>query len=207
MTLRVVGAGLGRTGTLSLKLALEKLLGGPCYHMMEVFGRPDDIPVWHAAARGESVDWDALLADYRASVDWPGASFWAEMHEAFPEALVLLSVRDAESWWDSASETIFPHIHSLPPDAPPMFQDWHRMVNDLIGSRFGGDITDRASAIAAFEAHNERVRQSVPADRLLEWRASDGWEPLCDALDLPVPDEPFPRANSREEFLDRTKWR
>jgi hypothetical protein len=205
MTVRVVGAGLGRTGTLSLKLALEKLLDGPCYHMMELFSRADDVPVWHAAARDESVDWHGLLADYRACVDWPGASFWPELHEAFPDALVLLSVRDAESWWGSASETIFPRIRSLPADAPPPFQDWHCMVTDLIANRFRGDITDRASSIAAFEAHNERVRQSVPADRLLEWRATDGWEPLCAALDLPVPDEAFPRANSREDFLDR--WR
>jgi hypothetical protein len=129
------------------------------------------------------------------------------MHEAFPDALVLLSVRDPESWWSSASETIFPRIQSLPADAPQMFQDWHAMVKDMIANRFGGEITDRASSIAAFEAHNERVRKSVPSDRLLEWRASDGWEPLCAALGVSVPEEPFPRANSREEFLDRTKWR
>ena len=106
--MRLVGAGLGRTGTMSLKLALEQLLEGRCYHMMEVFGRPDDIPVWHRAVRGEYPDWAAFLRDYDAAVDWPVAAFWRELADAFPDAPVLLSTRrDADAWWTSASETIF----------------------------------------------------------------------------------------------------
>src|SRR4051812_21490125 len=109
MTLRVVGAGLGRTGTHSLKNALEQLLGGPCYHMIEVFGRPDDIEVWRRAVNGDQPDWSAFLADYESAVDWPACSFWREISAANPEAVVLLSSRDADGWWKSATNTIF-HI-------------------------------------------------------------------------------------------------
>src|SRR5687768_4747018 len=107
MGLKVVGAGLGRTGTHSLKEALERLLGGPCYHMIEVFGRPDDIPTWHAAANGEMPPWNEFLAEFHAAVDWPAAAFWPELSEANPEAIILLSTRDTEGWWRSADQTIF----------------------------------------------------------------------------------------------------
>ena len=203
MALRVVGAGVGRTGTLSLKLALERLLGASCYHMMEIFGRPQDIPAWHAAARGEMPDWHELLGGYAAAVDWPVAAFWPELAEAFPDALVLLSVRDAESWWRSADATIFPNLRRQPPAEPAFMRPWHAMVMDLMAARFPDGIDDPAAAMARFERHNARVREIVPSERLLEWQASDGWEPLCAALGLPVPDEPFPRRNTREEFLLR----
>src|SRR5512139_2619631 len=106
MGLRIVGAGLGRTGTLSLKLALEKLLGAPCYHMLEVFAHPEHIAVWHTAAQGRPTDWPALFRGYAATVDWPGASFYRELMDAYPDAIVLLSTRDPDSWWRSASATI-----------------------------------------------------------------------------------------------------
>jgi hypothetical protein len=198
MTLRVVGAGLGRTGTLSLKLALERLLGASCYHMVEVFAHPEHIAAWHAAARGRMPDWEKLLTGYAAAVDWPAASFWPELAEAFPDALVLLSVRDPESWWRSASTTIFPATSAAPHDA------WLAMVRDVFAARFTSAIDDRPASIAAFERHNAEVRATVPAGRLLEWRAADGWAPLCAALELPVPDAPFPRVNTSEEFLART---
>lgn len=199
MSLRVVGAGLGRTGTLSLKLALERLLGAPCYHMMEVFTHPEHIPLWHSAATGEMPDWKELFRGYAAAVDWPAASFWPEISAAFPDAIVLLSVRDAESWWQSAHETIFPTSQAQKDTA------WLEMVNAMFTSRFTDELEDREACIAAFEQHNVRVRKTVPPDRLVEWRASNGWEPLCKALALPVPDEPFPRANTREEFLSRVR--
>src|SRR5436305_4995689 len=108
MTMRIVGAGLGRTGTHSLKLAIERLTGAPCYHMMEVFGHPEHLPIWRDAATGKEPDWPQLLEGYEAIVDWPGASFWRDMSEAFPEAVILLSTRaDAETWWKSAHNTIF----------------------------------------------------------------------------------------------------
>jgi len=203
MTLRVVGAGLGRTGTLSLKIALERLLGAPCHHMMELFGRPEQVPVWHAAARGEMPDWNEFLARYQAVVDWPAAAFWRELSEAFPEALVLLSVRDPDSWWKSASDTIFPEILREQTRVPPGLEGWQPMVRELLGARFDAPIENRQAATAAFEAHNGRVRETIAANRLLEWRAGDGWEPICEALSLPVPDEPFPRTNSTSEFIAR----
>ncbi len=195
MSLRVVGAGLGRTGTLSLKLALERLLGAPCYHMVAVFEHPEHIPVWHAAARGEPVDWRALFAGYAAAVDWPVGSFWPEVTAEFPDALILLSTRSAESWWQSASQTIFPA------SAEAAGTPWHAMWMELAQSRFTTRLDDRVAAIAAYERHNADVRARAPQQRLVEWTAKDGWGPLCRALGVPVPDEPFPHANSTEEFL------
>ena len=195
MTLQVIGAGVGRTGTMSLKLGLERLLGAPCYHMAEVFTHPEHIPLWHAAARGEPVDWRALFSGYAAAVDWPVGSFWPEVAAAFPDALILLSTRSAESWWQSASQTIFPF------SAKVAGTPWHAMWLDLAKNRFTPHLDDRAAAIAAYERHNADVRARAPKQRLLEWTAKDGWGPLCRALGVAVPDEPFPHANSTEEFL------
>ena len=194
--IRMVGAGLGRTGTLSLKLALEKLLGAPCYHMMEVFAHPPHIPVWHDAARGRLPDWRELLQGYAAIVDWPGASFYRELMAAFPDAVVVLSTRDPEAWWRSAHGTIFPSIRKAPPE-------WRAMVEAIFATRFTDALEDRDACIAAYERHNAEVRRTVPASRLLEWTAADGWAPLCRALALPLPDAPFPHVNSTEEFLGR----
>lgn len=201
MAVRVVGAGLGRTGTTSLKAALEQLLGAPCHHMFEVFGHPEQVPGWHAAARGEAVDWAALLDGYAAVVDWPGAAFWPELSDAFPDAVVLLSTRDPHAWYESASSTIFPNVGAESVD--DSMAEWHAMVREVFAARFTLDLDDEAATIAAFEAHNAAVRAAVPADRLVEWTATDGWAPLCAALDLPVPDEPFPRLNTRDDWATR----
>jgi hypothetical protein len=133
MTLRVVGAGLGRTGTASLQLALQQLLDGRCYHMAETFGRPDDIPVWHAAVKGTEPDWDVLLAEFVAAVDWPACEFWRELADANPDALVLLSTRSsADAWWKSAHDTIFTiTTREVPADAPPVFGAQIAMVTDM----------------------------------------------------------------------------
>jgi hypothetical protein len=198
MALKVVGAGLGRTGTNSLKLALERLLGEPCYHMIEVFPRPEHPAKWSAAYDGNPPDWDELFAGFGAAVDWPVAGQWSQIAAANPDALVLLSVRDADSWWRSASTTIFAAGGKTIDDDPD--GDWSKMAAKMLAA-FTPDWRDEAAAKAAFEAHNERVRATVPADRLLEWRASDGWEPICERLGVPVPDEPFPRTNTTEDFL------
>ena len=198
MTLRIVGAGLGRTGTNSLKLALERLIGEPCYHMIEVFGHPEHVPMWAAAGRGEPVDWHALFAGYGATVDWPSATFWREVAEAFPDALVLLSVRDsAAAWWRSADDTIFAHLRR---PTPPEMAAWREMVDTAIVARFPGVPDDAETAMASYEAHNAHVRATVPADRLLEWQPGDGWAPLCTALGAPVPDDPFPHVNTTDDF-------
>jgi sulfotransferase family protein len=194
----VVGAGLGRTGTHSLKLALEQLLGGPCYHMIEVFDRPDDIPVWHRAVNGDLPDWHEFLRDYRAAVDWPVAAFWRELMAAYPDALVLLSVRPTDEWWTSANNTIF-GISRREPPPDPVFGAQMRMAVDML-NKFDPDWSEEGPAKAAYEAHNDEVRATVPSDRLLEWQPGNGWEPICTALDLPVPDEAFPHVNTTDEF-------
>jgi hypothetical protein len=194
MTLRVVGAGVGRTGTTSLKLALERLLGGPCYHMMEVFTHPEHVPAWHAAARGEMPDWQDLMRGYVAAVDWPASAFWPELSRAFPDALIVHSVREPDSWWESASQTIFPRTLRAPHD------EWYAMVDEMFRRRFTDALDDRDACIAAFERHNAEVRRTAPRQRLVEWTAADGWAPLCAALGVPVPDEPFPRINTRDDW-------
>ena len=200
MTLKVVGAGLGRTGTHSLKIALEQLLGAPCYHMVEVFGRPDDIPVWQNAIDGDPPDWNEFLAEYSAAVDWPACAFWREIWAANPDAVVLLSSRDAAGWWKSANDTIFQIVdRELPPEAAAMKAQM-AMATDMLGKRFTANWHDEAEAKRAFEAHNADVRASVPADRLIDYRPGDGWEPICGALGVAVPDEPFPHVNSTDEF-------
>jgi hypothetical protein len=199
MSLKVVGAGMGRTGTHSQKIALEKLLGEPCYHMVEVFQHPDHVQVWHDAALDKPVDWQSLMAGYAAAVDWPASAFWKEMSEAFPDAIILLSLRDPESWWSSASETIFRHVPSMADDR----KEWFAMIQAIFKERFTADIHDKDACIAAFNRNNEEVLREAPKDRLLVWRPQDGWKPICDALGVPVPDEPFPRSNTKEEFIAR----
>ncbi len=199
--LRVIGAGLGRTGTHSLKLGLERLLGARCYHMAEVLPRPQDIPIWHAALKGERVDWHALFADYAAAVDWPAAAFWSQIADAFPDALIVLSVRDAASWWQSASSTIFAMYQRDPkPGDPP---GWRDMITDMFGNTLTPNFLDEAAAKEAFDRHNADVRKRAPANRLLEWHPRDGWGPLAAALGVPVPGEPFPVSNTSEQFRTR----
>lgn len=204
MSLRVVGAGLGRTGTASLKLALELLLGGRCYHMLEVMERPGDDAVWESALRGEPMDWSAFPADCVASVDWPACSFWRELVDANPQALVLLSMRASpQQWWASMARTIVPTLKSsVPPDQPQLAR--HReMVRALLRERFTPRWDKRAAAIAAYERHAEEVRRVADPQRLLEWRPGDGWEPICRALEISVPDVPFPHENTTAEFRAR----
>ena len=171
MSLQLIGAGVGRTGTLSLRAALETLLAAPCYHMFEVREHPEHIALWHAAARHEAVDWQSLLGPYTAAVDWPASAFWPEIAAAFPDAVILLSSRDAEGWWKSASETIFPATLRVD-------NEWRRMIDAMFASRFTLDITDKDASIAAYVAHNRRVREQAPAARLVEWQPGDGWEPI-----------------------------
>jgi hypothetical protein len=207
MTLRLVGAGVGRTGTHSLKLAVETLLGAPCYHMREVFEHPDHVTCWRAAADGEPVDWDAVFAGYAATVDWPGAAVWQEIAAAYPDAIVLLSVRDsAETWWRSADATIFQGLRREPPPDSDL-APWHAMVRELLAGRFTPHLDDELAAKAAYERHNAEVRAGVPRDRLVEWQPGDGWAPLCAALGVPVPDVPFPHVNTTAEFQEMMRSR
>ena len=198
MALQVVGAGVGRTGTHSLKVALEQLLGGTCHHMIEMFGRPDQVAGFTAAIDGEPTDWSALLADFTAMVDFPGSLFWREIAAANPDAPVLLSTRDAEGWYKSASNTIFLSFDHMPPELAP----WMDAVRRGLHDRFSDDFDNEDAMIAAYERHNAEVRAEVPAERLIDWTPSDGWGPICAGLHLPVPAEPFPVTNTTKEFRE-----
>ncbi|HEY6426917.1 MAG TPA: sulfotransferase [Acidimicrobiales bacterium] len=196
--LRVVGAGVGRTGTHSLKIALEQLLGGPCHHMVEVFAHPEEVAVWTDAIDGKAIDWGALMSGYTAQVDWPGGSFWPELSAANPDAVVLLSTRDPDKWFTSCSNTIFAGIRAMVDGG----DEWMSAVMRLFKERFSDEIEDRDAMVAAYERHNEAVRAAVPEGRLLDWTPSDGWEPICERLNLPVPSEPFPVTNTTAEFRE-----
>jgi hypothetical protein len=196
MSLRVVGAGVGRTGTHSLKIALEQLLGGRCHHMIEVFPSEEQQAGWRRAVHGEPVDWNELLADFTAIVDFPGSLFWRELAEANPDALVLLSVRPTEDWYRSASNTIFAGIDQ----AVAAGDSWLAAFVHGLGERFSNDFQNPDAMKAAYERHNAEVRAGVPAERLLEWTPGDGWGPICERLGLPVPAEPFPVTNTTEDF-------
>jgi hypothetical protein len=204
MALEIVGAALGRTGTNSLKLALEQLGFGPCHHMFEVRDHPEQLPYWQAAARGELPDWDEVFANYRACVDWPSARFWREIAAHYPDAKVLLTLRDPDQWFDSVHATIYPVIMSGEEREPGRFRDTMEMAWKIIVEQtFGGRLDDRDHAIAVFRAYQEEVRRTIAPERLLAYDVSQGWEPLCAFLEVPVPDTPFPRTNTSEEFREK----
>lgn len=198
--MHVIGAGLYRTGTKSLKAALEILLGRASYHMAEVFEHPEHIPIWHDAALGNMPDWNEFLMDYDATLDAPAAYFWPEISSAFPDALILLSTRTEESWWQSASQTVMKTEGLVSPE-------WDAMNSAIRGARFSTSELDKESMIKGFRDHNERVRSAADPGRLLEWTIGDGWEPICQALNIAVPEVPFPHTNSTKEWLDRARHR
>ena len=206
MALKVIGAGLGRTGTNSLKVAFEALLGGPCYHMFELIAHPQQVPLWERALRGEEVDWASLFEGYSATVDWPGCAFWRNLADANPDAPVLLSTRDsAQTWWASMEQTVVPALQGPMLSDQPELMRGQEMVLELFRTRFTPDFADRGAAIAAYERHCDAVRRGIPADRLIEWQPRDGWRPICSHLGLPVPDTPFPHENTSEDFGDNAE--
>jgi hypothetical protein len=196
MSMKLIGAGYGRTGTLSLKVALEQLGFGPCYHMTEVMLAPESMTHWVRAADGKP-DWETIFKGFTSTVDFPGCTFWRELSQFYPQAKVLLSVRDAEKWFESTQATIFSErAIGMLSGVEPMKE----FLNKVAWSNFGGRIHDKDVMIAAFNRHNSEVQRTIPKERLLVYEASQGWEPLCKFLDVPVPDAPFPRINSREEM-------
>jgi Sulfotransferase domain len=197
MALKVVGAGFGRTGTLSLKAALERLGFGPCYHMMEVLPRPEHMKMWHTLAFGGAMDWDLVFHDFQATVDWPAARWWREIAAHFPNAKVLLSVRPPEAWYKSMTDTIYQAMKSpAPDDAPEQFRMLNAMARKaVLADTFDNRFEEPAYAIEVFKRHIEEVRAAIDPARLLVFDVKEGWEPLCRFLEVPVPDEPFPRLN------------
>jgi len=216
MTLEVIGAGFGRTGTMSLKVALEELGFGPCYHMTEVFAHPEHVELWRAATQGKPLDWERIFGDYRATVDWPACTFYNELIVRYPDAKVILTVRDPQRWYESAYNTIYritgaassPVFYLaglLMPRARRMKQA-HQMIMELIWERdFDGRFDDRKHAIETFERHNVEVKQCVPAEKLLVYEVKEGWGPLCEFLGVEERDKPFPHLNDAEVFRGRIR--
>jgi Sulfotransferase domain len=198
--LEIIGARYGRTGTLSLKSALERLGFGPCYHAVEFMRHPEHQARWEAAFHGNP-EWEQVFAGYRSTVDFPGAAFWRELADAYPQAKVILTVRDPEEWYASMRETF---LAAAGPDGQPPIpgasdgtfggaRGWSQMMADL---------QDEPTAIANFKQHIEGVQSYVPSHRLLVYEVREGWQPLCDFLEVRVPDEPFPRLNDSEAFKE-----
>lgn len=200
MALKIIGSGLGRTGTATLKAALEHL-GFPCHHMIEVFQHPESIPLWVDAANGKP-NWGAIYKDYTATVDYPGAAFWRQLVKEYPEALVLHSVRDPDEWFDSTQATIFAPrgpADDPPPPVKDMFEALFRSIR--------ADIHDRTAMTAYFRRHSEEVQKEIPARKLLVYDVKEGWAPLCKFLGLAIPSIPFPKTNTRDEFRARVAAR
>ena len=203
MTLSVIGAGFGRTGTMSIKMALDQLGLGPCHHMEEVFANPEQLPNWQAAADGQEVDWDKVFAGYNSVVDWPGAHYWRELADIYPESRILLSVRPVDRWWESFSGTIkkILEIRDTIPDGHP--RSVMEMANKIVTEQtFGGAMGDKSVVLYEYQKRIDDVKEAIPADRLLIFDVTEGWVPLCKFLDLPVPDGDFPRSNAKEEFWE-----
>ncbi len=199
MALKVICAGFGRTGTMSLKTALEQLGHWPCHHMIEVIENTDrQVPLWNEALSGKP-DFDAIYDGYAAAVDWPTAAFWKDVADYYPEAKIILSTRSPESWYDSISQTILATVWA-PETWPPQAVEWFTMVAKVL-ERSLGDAKLKDDIIAAFIAHDVAVKAAIPPERLLVHEAKDGWEPLCAFLGVPVPEGPYPRTNSKEEFF------
>lgn len=208
MGLKIIGAGYGRTGTLSLKLALEKLGFAKCYHMFEVFQNPGHFALWRAAGRGEPTDWDALFEGYQAAVDWPTCNFWEDQLQSYPDAKVILSERDPDVWYDSIMNTIYPSSLEMRDSDDPAVQPGAGMVFELIwDGLFDGRMDDRAHVIACYQAHNQRVKDAVPADQLLVFEPGEGWPALCGFLSVPIPDDDYPHTNTTVEFHERQRER
>lgn len=201
-SLNVIGAGVGRTGTYSLKLALNQLGLGPCHHMEEVIiHMPAQLPLWQAVVAGKP-DWQSVYAGYPTAVDWPTAGYYRELHASYPNAKFILTHRDPEIWADSFSATIY-KLTSAHEMVPEHVRPWLAMATEVIRQTGFPLGLDRDGLRKAFGAHLAAVKAAIPAQQLLVFQVKEGWEPLCSFLGLPVPDAPFPRSNDRSEFWDK----
>lgn len=212
--MRVIGAGLPRTGTLTQKVALEMLGFEPCYHWVNVISDLNQVDVWNRALDGDA-PWQEVFGDFQATVDWPGGYFWRELMDRYPDARVLLSVRDPKTWEPSFRETIWNMcygeslirlISSARGQVDPQWSRYLQLVDRMFWSgqgTFAAGHETPEQLMKQFERHNEQVKTSVPSERLLVWSVTEGWEPLCDFLDVPVPAESLPHVNDRETFLGR----
>ena len=207
MTLKVIGAGFGRTGTLSMQRALNELGLGPTYHMNDVFQNRSHVQRWLDYAETRTEDWDDFFAKYQATVDYPACCAWESLYEEYPDAKVVLTVRDSASWWKSTAEVIYPARTMWAgwlTRMVPFTQRWLDMVDAMVwDGTFDGRFEDQAHAIKVFEEHIEYVKARCDPERLLVFQVSEGWQPLCDFLGVPVPDKPFPHLNDAKSLKRR----
>jgi len=196
--LEVIGPGFGRTGTMSCKAALEQLGFGPCYHMIEVYANESHVDAWTRAINGETLDTEGIFAGYRSAVDWPACSFWKHLAGENPDAKVVLTRRDPDAWFESMTNTIFKALRAETDDE--QLRRWRVATRRLIFEQtFGNDLA-HDHVVHVLRAHERDVIASVPESQLLVFDVAEGWPPLCEFLGVPVPDAPFPRANSTAEF-------
>jgi len=198
MALKVVGSGLGRTGTKSMQKALNMLGFGPCHHMVEVFAHPESVPLWIEAGAGRP-QWDVIFANYHSMVDYPGSYYWRQLAAHYPNAKVLHTVRDPDKWFDSTQATIFEPGSLVTAQEGPMAAFFASFLGDI-----RAHLHDREFMTAHFRRHTEEVKRAIPPERLLVYEAGQGWAPLCKFLGVPIPDAPYPSENSKAEFMART---
>lgn len=203
--LQVIGAGFGRTGTHSLGEALEKLGFGPCYNIPEVAKNPGHTEIWETAMDGKPIDWNLLFAEYKSSVEWPAVAFLPELLEYFSDAKFILTLRDPESWYESARTTIFEALELSSHNPDLIKRERSGMKRRLILDRtFGGRYRDKKCALEVYQKHIQNVIDLIPSGRLLQFNIKEGWEPLCSFLGKPIPNASFPKLNERSEFLAST---
>ncbi len=210
MPLDIIGAGLGRTGTKTMKTVLQQLGFGPCFHMVDLFEHPERLQHFEDAFAGRDADWEALFEGYRSCVDFPACDYYRQLAARYPEAKVILTVRDPDAWYDSVHSTIYPASRGNTP--PPEGGDERSRIHQYVwkavwAGRFERRFEDRDFAIAKFLEHTENVKRDIDAERLLVYEVKDGWEPLCQFLGVDVPDEAFAHTNTRQEFQERLKNR
>jgi hypothetical protein len=199
--LEVIGAGYGRTGTNALKMALELLGFGPCHHMFELRDNPEKVAPWAAVFDGGTPDWDELFTGYRSQVDWPGAYYWRELASHYPDAKVVLSVRDPKAWYASLANTLLPFAAQEGQHSPPHRNEIAR-ISKLILEPFSHS---EETAVARFNAHTDDVCKNISANRLLVYDVQQGWQPLCEFLGVDIPNIAFPSTNSTADFQQRIK--
>jgi hypothetical protein len=218
MGLKVIGTGQARTGTTTLKLALEHLGFGKCYHMYELMNHPDHLIYFEKAERGEIVNWDQLFTDYYSACDYPIVGFYKQILEKYDDAKVIHTTRDAESWFKSMTDTVF---WAIKPSPGRMFNMMIRLpfsstlrkrlnilkFNERMVSKFfGEDFKNKEEVIRNFNEYDKQVFNTIPKEKILVYDVKNGWEPLCKFLKVPVPSIPFPKSNTKDEFVHNVKF-
>lgn len=201
MALEIIGAGYGRTGTLSTKTALEQLGFGPCHHMKEIFDSRDQLEIWRAAVRERSADWDQVFDGYRSCVDWPSTCFWKDLVAHYPDAKVVVTTRPVDGWVRSMQSTVCRLIAERHERPPSHVRDVLDLADEVIAEwTFEGQLQDAPTLARVFEQRLDEVAETIAPERLLLFDVRQGWQPLCEFLDVPVPDHEFPKGNDAEEF-------